>query len=288
MGEPSARSDRGRDGATPSRKTAAQPAWDRAAQTHSDARLRHSSSLDCASHHGSRSQGTPPYTTGRSDLRSEASRRHGALWRHHDARCPRPAIQAHGAAHRRRYDLLLRRLVALYPDEVIAGIFNRQGRRTATGERFTANHVGNLRRYRNIPRFQPPAESPMGELVSIRWWCSLPLKLPGESSRKRSCDDAQGVLGELGILLDCFRESKTVQLRVDLNRLHATIIPSRVEVGAAAVGAGKHNRGGGAEIRRIDRGQIAAPGCASSGGLNRAWKGVASGRACASTETASL
>lgn len=63
---------------------------------------------------------------------------------------------------------LLRRLVALYPDEVIAGIFNRQGRRTATGERFTANHVGNLRRYRNIPRLQPPAESPIGELVSIR------------------------------------------------------------------------------------------------------------------------
>jgi len=63
---------------------------------------------------------------------------------------------------------LLRRLVALYPDEVIAGIFNRQGRRAATGERFTANHVGNLRRYRNIPRFQPAAESPIGELVSIR------------------------------------------------------------------------------------------------------------------------
>ena len=31
---------------------------------------------------------------------------------------------------------LLRRLAALYPDEVIAGIFNRQGRKTATGERF--------------------------------------------------------------------------------------------------------------------------------------------------------
>src|SRR5229473_237985 len=61
------------------------------------------------------------------------------------------------------------------------------------------------------------------------WWSSLPLKLQGESSRKRSCDDAQGVLGELGILLGGFRESKTVQLRVDLNRLHATIIPSRVE-----------------------------------------------------------
>ena len=63
---------------------------------------------------------------------------------------------------------LLRRLAALYPDEVIAGILNRQGRKTATGERFTANQVGSLRRYRNIPRFQPSAEPPTGELVSIR------------------------------------------------------------------------------------------------------------------------
>ncbi len=63
---------------------------------------------------------------------------------------------------------LLYRLAVLYPDEVIAGILNRQDRKTATGERFTANHVGNLRRYRNIPRFQPSAEPPDGELVSIR------------------------------------------------------------------------------------------------------------------------
>jgi len=63
---------------------------------------------------------------------------------------------------------LLRRLATLYPDEVIAGILNRQGRKTATGERFTANQVGSLRRYRNIARFQPPAEPPSGELVSIR------------------------------------------------------------------------------------------------------------------------
>jgi predicted DNA-binding transcriptional regulator AlpA len=63
---------------------------------------------------------------------------------------------------------LLRRLAVLYPDEVIAGILNRQGRKTATGERFTANQVGSLRRYRHIPRFQPPAEPPNGELVSIR------------------------------------------------------------------------------------------------------------------------
>jgi DNA invertase Pin-like site-specific DNA recombinase len=63
---------------------------------------------------------------------------------------------------------LLRRLAALYPDEVIAGILNRQGRKTAMGERFTANQVGCLRRYRDIPRFQPPAEPPSGELVTIR------------------------------------------------------------------------------------------------------------------------
>jgi DNA invertase Pin-like site-specific DNA recombinase/uncharacterized protein YndB with AHSA1/START domain len=63
---------------------------------------------------------------------------------------------------------LLRRLAALYPDEVIAGILNRQGRKTATGERFTANQVGSLRRYRGIPRFQPPTELASGELVSIR------------------------------------------------------------------------------------------------------------------------
>jgi DNA invertase Pin-like site-specific DNA recombinase/predicted DNA-binding transcriptional regulator AlpA len=63
---------------------------------------------------------------------------------------------------------LLPRLATLYPDEVIAGILNRQGRKTATGERFTANQVGSLRRYRDIPRFQAPAEPPNGELVSIR------------------------------------------------------------------------------------------------------------------------
>jgi predicted DNA-binding transcriptional regulator AlpA len=63
---------------------------------------------------------------------------------------------------------LLPRLAALYPDEVIAGIFNRQGRKTATGDRFTANQVGSLRRYRGIPRFQPPSTPPNGELVTIR------------------------------------------------------------------------------------------------------------------------
>jgi hypothetical protein len=34
------------------------------------------------------------------------------------------------------------------------------------------------------------------------------------------------MIGELGILLGGFPESKAVQFRVDLNRLHAIIIPS--------------------------------------------------------------
>jgi DNA invertase Pin-like site-specific DNA recombinase len=62
---------------------------------------------------------------------------------------------------------LLTRLAAHYSDQVIAGILNRQGRRTAYGERFTANQVGSLRRYRGIPRFQPPAESPAAELATM-------------------------------------------------------------------------------------------------------------------------
>jgi DNA invertase Pin-like site-specific DNA recombinase/uncharacterized protein YndB with AHSA1/START domain len=63
---------------------------------------------------------------------------------------------------------LLRRLAVHYSDDVIAGILNRQGRRTATGERFTAGQVGSLRRYRNIPRFQAPDQPAQGELVNVR------------------------------------------------------------------------------------------------------------------------
>jgi predicted DNA-binding transcriptional regulator AlpA len=81
---------------------------------------------------------------------------------------PVPRFQPMGPRTAEDTISLLRRLAAVYPDEVIAGILNRQGRKTATGERFTANQVGSLRRYRNIPRFQPSAEPPTGELVSIR------------------------------------------------------------------------------------------------------------------------
>ena len=62
---------------------------------------------------------------------------------------------------------LVRRLAAHYPDAVIAGILNRQGRRTATGDRFTQGKVGNLRRYWKIPRFEPKANPEEGELVTV-------------------------------------------------------------------------------------------------------------------------
>ncbi|MGI9505825.1 MAG: recombinase family protein, partial [Geminicoccaceae bacterium] len=63
---------------------------------------------------------------------------------------------------------LVRRLAIHYPDAVIAGILNRQGRKTATGLRFTAPSVGSLRRYWNIPRFVPPKEAPKGDVVNVR------------------------------------------------------------------------------------------------------------------------
>ncbi len=62
---------------------------------------------------------------------------------------------------------LVRRLAAYYPDAVIAGILNRQDRHTAYGHRFTANHVSSLRRQWNIPRFEPPATLPEGELLTV-------------------------------------------------------------------------------------------------------------------------
>ena len=81
---------------------------------------------------------------------------------------PLPRSQPRGLRTSEDTITLLPRLAALYPDEVIAGILNRQGRKTATGERFTANQVGSLRRYRGIPRYQPPAQPPQGEVVPIR------------------------------------------------------------------------------------------------------------------------
>jgi DNA invertase Pin-like site-specific DNA recombinase len=62
---------------------------------------------------------------------------------------------------------LVRRLATHYPDPVIAGILNRQDRHTATGERFTANKVGCLRRYWKIPKFEQVSMRAKGELATI-------------------------------------------------------------------------------------------------------------------------
>ncbi len=63
---------------------------------------------------------------------------------------------------------LVRRLACHYPDSVIAGILNRQGRTTAYGHRFEAGHVGNLRRHWDIGCFEPRADAPDGELLTIK------------------------------------------------------------------------------------------------------------------------
>lgn len=62
---------------------------------------------------------------------------------------------------------LLGRLAAHYDDATIAGILNRQGRRSATGQRFTAQIVSSLRNHWKIPRYQPPTQPPDGELLPI-------------------------------------------------------------------------------------------------------------------------
>lgn len=63
---------------------------------------------------------------------------------------------------------LVRRLAVHYPDALIAGILNRQGRRSARGERFTADRVGNLRRYRKIPCFEPKDVPQENEPINIQ------------------------------------------------------------------------------------------------------------------------
>ena len=64
---------------------------------------------------------------------------------------------------------LVRRLAVHYTDAVIAGILNRQGRRTACGHEFTSDRVGNLRRNWNIPKFDGNSSPPdICELVTIQ------------------------------------------------------------------------------------------------------------------------
>lgn len=78
---------------------------------------------------------------------------------------------------------LVRRLSTHYPDGVIAGILNRQGRKTVRGERFSANHVGSLLRYRHIARFEPSSDTLQGELVTIAKAAEILLVAPATIHR---------------------------------------------------------------------------------------------------------
>jgi DNA invertase Pin-like site-specific DNA recombinase/predicted DNA-binding transcriptional regulator AlpA len=61
---------------------------------------------------------------------------------------------------------LIRRLADHYDDGMIAGILNRQGRKTAQNLSFNANRVGNIRRHWNIPTAASRINSE-GELLTI-------------------------------------------------------------------------------------------------------------------------
>jgi DNA invertase Pin-like site-specific DNA recombinase/uncharacterized protein YndB with AHSA1/START domain len=62
----------------------------------------------------------------------------------------------------------VRRLAVHYPDTVIAGILNRQDRKTARGLRFEGNRVSSLRTHWGIPCFVPKTEAAEGELLTIK------------------------------------------------------------------------------------------------------------------------
>jgi uncharacterized protein YndB with AHSA1/START domain len=62
---------------------------------------------------------------------------------------------------------LVRRLAEHYPDSKIAGILNRQGRKTATRLPFTANRVASLRTHWQIPCFEAKQQVPHGECMTI-------------------------------------------------------------------------------------------------------------------------
>jgi hypothetical protein len=62
---------------------------------------------------------------------------------------------------------LIRRLAVHYPDAQIAGIFNRQQRRTARGLSYTASRVQSLRHHWKIPCHQPSGQAPEGELLNV-------------------------------------------------------------------------------------------------------------------------
>jgi transposase len=63
---------------------------------------------------------------------------------------------------------IIRRLAACHPHGVIAGVLNRQGRRTVSGDHFSAHHVQALRHHRAIPCYKAQAEAPTGEPATVK------------------------------------------------------------------------------------------------------------------------
>jgi hypothetical protein len=62
---------------------------------------------------------------------------------------------------------LIRRLAVHYPDAKIAGILNRQHRRTAKGLSFTASRVQSLRHHWGVPCHQPSDQVREGALLNV-------------------------------------------------------------------------------------------------------------------------
>jgi DNA invertase Pin-like site-specific DNA recombinase len=103
--------------------------------------------------------------------RAEYRARLALRWRSGDITRLEVALPRSNPPTRRTDDTtidIIRRLAVYHADGVIAGILNRQGRRTASGDRFTAGHVQGLRHHRGIPCRKTPCEAPDGEPVSVR------------------------------------------------------------------------------------------------------------------------
>jgi DNA invertase Pin-like site-specific DNA recombinase len=62
---------------------------------------------------------------------------------------------------------LVRQLAEYYDDATIAGVLNRQNRKTAHGHSFSANRVGNLRRHWKIPRHERSDDAAPDETVNV-------------------------------------------------------------------------------------------------------------------------
>jgi DNA invertase Pin-like site-specific DNA recombinase len=63
---------------------------------------------------------------------------------------------------------LIRRLAPHYGNAMIAGILNKQGRKSARGQRFTASAISALRQNWNLPRFERFRDCPEGQPLTVK------------------------------------------------------------------------------------------------------------------------